>query len=90
MAAEIPTLESIQAQLTELLAHAGPAPRFLSVKSAANYSDLSQDSIRRMVARGDLTGLHPIAGRVLVDREQLDRLILGAIDRPVNGRGVRK
>ena len=82
-------LEAIHAKLDALLAaQSAPTPRFLSVDHAAVYADLSQNSIRRMIGRGDLTGLRPTKGKVLVDRLELDRLILGSTRQPRNSRGA--
>lgn len=61
--------------------------RFLSVKGAAEYSSLSEDSIRQMVNEGKLTAHRPRAGKVLIDRRQLDRVILSSTKEPKNGRG---
>jgi excisionase family DNA binding protein len=57
---------------------AGDTGRFLSIQQAAVYSSLSRDTIHRMLRDGRLTRLRPVPGRVLVDREQLDALVLGS------------
>jgi excisionase family DNA binding protein len=51
--------------------------RFLAVTAAATYSGLSEETIRRWLRSGRLTAYRPNR-RVLVDREQLDRLILAS------------
>jgi len=79
---------ALDRKLDTLLARLAPPQRFLGVDSAASYADLSPDSIRRMVERGDLTGLRPVRGRVLIDRLELDQVILAATNRPCNGRGM--
>jgi excisionase family DNA binding protein len=61
--------------------------RYLSVEQAGRYAALSAESIRRMLASGVLTPLRPVRGRVLIDRRQLDGIILGATRRPTGGRG---
>lgn len=61
--------------------------RFFGVIGAAAYTDLSAKSIRRLLAAGKITGLRPIRGRVLIDRLQLDELILGADSNTRGGRG---
>ncbi len=82
--------DAIHAKLDALARQSSAlAQRFLSVKSAATYADLSEDSIRRLIERGDLTAHRPVKGRILIDREELDRLITGSTRRPVNGRGIR-
>jgi excisionase family DNA binding protein len=49
--------------------------RYLSIEDAAMYSSLGTRTIRRMLRDGRLTPFCPVAGRVLVDREELDHLI---------------
>ena len=83
------TLDSLERKLDLLLAQQAPPQRFLTIQSAAVYSDLSPDSIRRLIERGDLTGLRPVRGRIVIDRLELDAAILAATDRPSNGRGIR-
>lgn len=84
-------LEAIHAKVDALLAAgSAPAPRFLSIEKAASYCNLSPNSIRRMIGRGDLTPLRPVKGKIVVDRVQLEQLVLGATDRPVNGRGTHR
>ena len=84
-------LASLHGKLDAVLeALSAPPKRFLSVKAAGLYADLSEDSVRRLIERGELEGYRPVRGRVLVDREQLDRLILGSAQHgpPRNGRGT--
>lgn len=83
-------IEALHAKLDRLLERTAQPQRFLSIRSAAAYSDLSTDSIRRLLERGDLTAHRPVKGRVLLDRLELDRVILGSTTRPVNGRGRRR
>jgi len=84
-------LASILQRLDDLAkATAVPPQRFLSVRSAASYADLSDDSIRRLIERGDLVAYRPVRGKLLIDRQQLDNLILGsARPRLTAGRGIR-
>jgi len=70
--------------------HATPPARFLSVKAAAMYTELSEDSIRRMLERGALTAFRPVKGKILIDRQQLDSTILGSSSRPRSGRGLHR
>ena len=81
-------LASIASQL-ELIARrlAEPAPRFLGMEAAGAYSGLSADSIRRLVQAGKLAGYRPVPGRVVVDREELERFVLSATTRVRQGRG---
>lgn len=61
--------------------------RWLTVKGAAEYASLSEDSIRRMLEEEALTPYRPRRGTVLIDRRQLDRYILSATGKPQGGRG---
>ena len=64
-------------------------PRFFTVKGAANYSGLSEASIRRELSKGKLTALRPVKGRVLLDRIELENVIRTSDFRPRTGRGIR-
>jgi excisionase family DNA binding protein len=63
--------------------------RFLTVADAAVYTGLSQESIRRLLARGRLHALRPVRGRVLIDRHELEALVLTSTATPRTGRGRR-
>jgi excisionase family DNA binding protein len=63
------------------------AKRYLSVSEAASYSSLSTDTIRALLAARKLTALHPVKGRVLVDKRELDALVLSSTRQPRQGRG---
>lgn len=65
-------------------------PRFFTVSGGAAYSSLSESSIRREIAAGRLTAYRPRPGRILIDRRELDALILSANFRPRSGRGFRR
>ncbi len=83
-------LQLILQKLDELAAgKAVPAPRFFSVADAAGYTSLSSDSIRRLLESGRLTALRPVKGKILIDRRELEHVVLGSTDRPAAGRGVR-
>jgi excisionase family DNA binding protein len=64
------------------------AKRYLSVADAAIYASLSPDSIRSLLNTGKLSGLRPVGGRVLIDRRELDALLLASTRRPRRGRGL--
>jgi excisionase family DNA binding protein len=64
--------------------------RYLSVEEAARYSSLSPESVRRLLAAGKLTPLRPVRGRIVIDRRQLDALVLGSTRRPTGGRGQKQ
>jgi len=69
-------LDALDRKIDLLLARDSAQQRFLSLADAARYSGISVESIRRMVASGQITPLRPVPGRVVVDREQLDAVIL--------------
>ena len=53
-----------------------PQKRLLSFNRSAAYCGVTQQTIRRLMARGVLTPLRlPEVRRILFDREALDRLI---------------
>jgi excisionase family DNA binding protein len=89
---DTPTLESLDGKLTELLERTSEpvvTPRFLTVDGAAVYASLSTASIRRLISAGKLGAYRPCKGRVLVDKVELDSLILSATGCPRTGRGLR-
>lgn len=63
-------------------------PRFLTIQNAARYTDLSKESIRRLVAKGKLTAHRPVRGRVLIDRHELEAFIRSSVSVPRNSRGT--
>jgi excisionase family DNA binding protein len=90
MTAPAVTLESLSAQVAELAARLdAPAPRFLTVDSAARHCDVSADTIRRLLSSGKLTALRPVKGRIVIDRNELDDVVLSSNSRPRRGRGIR-
>ncbi len=66
------------ADLHALIAQA--SGRWLTIESAARYSDLSPESLRRLIAAGKLTAHRPRKGRILIDRRQLDQYIESTTD----------
>jgi excisionase family DNA binding protein len=52
--------------------------RFLSVDGAAAYAGLSADSVRRLLTARKLTAYRPVPGRVVLDRQQLEALVLSS------------
>jgi excisionase family DNA binding protein len=52
--------------------------RFLSLTEASLYSSLSLSTLRRLVEGGKLSRYRPTGRRVLLDRQELDRLILAS------------
>jgi excisionase family DNA binding protein len=49
--------------------------RYLSLADAARYTTLSIGTIRRMLRDGRLIGYRPSGRRVLIDRQELERMI---------------
>ena len=64
-----------------------PPPRFVSIANAALRVGVSTDAIRDLIARGTLRGFRPVAGRVVVELAELDKLVLSATNVPATGRG---
>ncbi len=62
--------------------------RFFTVDGGASYTSLSVESIRRMIACGKLTAYRPVKRRILIDRHQLDAVVLSSDSRPRTGRGL--
>jgi excisionase family DNA binding protein len=81
-------IERIEQKVDAVLSavQGGPA-RFLGIEAAAAYCGLSAKSIRRLIAAGKLTAHRPVRGKVLLDRQQLDALILNSTSTPRTGRG---
>jgi hypothetical protein len=53
-----------------------PSGRLLGLAAAADYIDATEQTIRRLIARGVLHPVQiPTLRRVLIDRQDLDRLI---------------
>ncbi len=61
--------------------------RFLTISHAARFSDLSEETIRRLIASQKLTAHRPVRGRVLIDRLEIESLIRGSVQNPRRGRG---
>ena len=69
---------------------AAASQRYFRVKEAAKYSGLSEDSVRWLLSSGKLTALRPVPGRVVVDRRELDALLLASTKGARHGRGRRR
>ena len=82
-------VELLGAKLDQLLDRTAACERrFLTVANAAAYASLSPESVRRLLATGKLTALRPVRGRVVIDKRELDAVILGATKQPRGGRGA--
>ena len=65
--------------------------RWLSVDGATEYTSLCDKSIRNLISAGKLTPSRAVRGRLLIDRNQLDALLLSECGkRPRKGRGIRQ
>jgi hypothetical protein len=64
--------------------------RWASVREAATYSGLSEKTIRRFIASGNLSPYWPLPGRVVVDLRDLDALITGSTVAGKRGAYLRK
>lgn len=82
------TLSDLAARL-DLLAEsiAAPPKRWFGVAGSGEYCSLSEESIRRLLSSGKLTAHRPVKGKILIDRVELDALILGSTSTPRTGRG---
>jgi len=84
------TIEDLAGKLDAVLAQAAaPAPRFLTVDGAADHCSLSPESIRRLLSSGKLQPHRPVKGRILIDRIELEELVLSANRQLRRGRGMR-
>jgi excisionase family DNA binding protein len=82
--------DAIAERLVAKVGELQTAQRFLTVGDAASYTGLSQDTIRALLAGRKLTPLHPVRGRIVIDRRELDTFILSSTRRPAGGRGQRR
>ena len=82
-------LEEINGKLDRLLEQiAAPERRFFSVEEAAAFSGLSTKSVRRLLSSGTLTAFRPVRGRILLDRRELEAVIVSSARRRIiGGRG---
>ncbi|HWA98629.1 MAG TPA: helix-turn-helix domain-containing protein [Pirellulales bacterium] len=82
------TLDDVLAKVNELLERSEfVGKRFLSVEEAARYCSISAESVRRMISAGKLVSLNPVRGRVVIDKQQLDAVVLGSAQQLRGGRG---
>lgn len=65
--------------------------RWLSVEGAAEYCSLSSKSVRNLIAGGKLTPSRAVRGKILIDRRQLDAVLLAECGKQLRtGRGIRR
>ncbi len=60
-------------------------PRWLSIDLAAQYTSLSGKSIRRLIDGGQLSPSRAVRGKVLIDRQQLDAVLVASCGRQLRG-----
>jgi excisionase family DNA binding protein len=84
--ADLEKLATLIADAVTLQTAAMPA-RYLTIKSAARYTSLSEGSIRSLISTRRLTALRPVAGRVLLDRRELDSVLRSSTRRSRKHRG---
>ena len=66
-------------------------PRWLSVSLTAQYASLGEKSVRNLVSSGTLTPSRTVRGKLLIDRLQLDAVLLAGCGRRLRkGRGLRR
>lgn len=72
------TLETIAQRLDLVLARldAAPPKRWLTIGEAVAVSGVSEEGLRRLIRQGRLRLHRPTPRRVVIDREELDRVIL--------------
>jgi excisionase family DNA binding protein len=84
------TLELLATKLDSVLERmAAPPQRFLTVDDTATYTGLSVESVRKLLAGGKLRALRPVKGRIVIDRNEIDSLVLSSDAQPRVGRGIK-
>jgi predicted HTH domain antitoxin len=73
MTIEIPDAEEIRRVVREEVARALQQPRLFSVRSAAEYLDLTEEAVRGLLKRRQIECNRSATGRITFAREQLDR-----------------
>lgn len=59
----------------------GMNSKWLSVREAAEYARISESKLRKLIASGGVP-IHKIDGKILLNRKELDFLILTGTSRP--------
>ena len=62
--------------------------RYLSISRAAAFCSLSVSTIRNLLQRGKLRALRPVAGRVVIDRTELEKFVNQSTAVPLVRRGI--
>ena len=88
-----PSLADLSRQLAELqdqIALIGgrqAGRRWMTYQEAADYTTLSRKALQRLVNQRKLTIHHPVQGRSVLDRRQIDAHMESCTARPKKGRG---
>ena len=64
----------------QMASQTAPWPRWMTFEVASRYCSLSIKTLRRAVASGKVSGHRLAAGRILIDKRQLDSAISAARD----------
>ena len=80
-------LLELRASLRKLETRDNIPRRFLTIRNAGKFADLSEETIRRLLASQKLTAHRPVRGRILIDRLELESLIKESVTNPRKGRG---
>lgn len=79
-------LNRIESQLASLATSSKVQPEWMSPADAAIYSGLSIDSIRRLIYAGKVSGRRPVAGRLVINRRELDDYVRSSDGPSATGR----
>lgn len=85
----IADLNDLVNKIDEVLERLPPPrlPKYFTIAGAAEYSSLSEESIRGFVDLGKLQAFRP-NGRLLIDRLELEQFVATSTKRPRKGRGI--
>lgn len=81
------SLENLSQRIDQLERRSSLAPRWLSLTDAAEYTSLSIESLRRLMAAGKIQPRRPVRGKVILDRLELDAFIASSTAKPKHSRG---
>lgn len=61
--------------------------RWVGIHGAADYIDHSVETVRRLISAGKITAYRVVRGKILIDINELDNLVLTSTSRPRRSRG---
>jgi excisionase family DNA binding protein len=65
-------------------------PQYVSISDAAKFCSVSERSIHRLIASGDLTAYRPMKGTLRIDLDELKQHIAGTANkRIIRGRHLQ-